>query len=137
MKKEVFNSIIEGCPNTAVEIGGILGAVSDVVTEYVFDEGKAEYGKYTPSAEMINNMIFVWSKKDIDFCGIYHSHYPENERLSQEDVEYIKRIMISVSSIYKQLYFPIVIPKKNIISYKAQINDSKISITHDALFLTD
>ncbi len=137
LKKEIYNSIISDFPNTAIETGGILGGSFDVITEYILDSGKGEYGKYTPNTKMINKIIFDWSGKGINFHGICHSHYPIGEKLSLADIEYIKRIMVSVSDVYDYLYFPIVIPKKKIIPFKVEITNDNILISNDKLFLID
>lgn len=137
IKSEIFNSIILDFPNIPIEAGGILGGTSGAITKYILDSGKGEYGKYTPNTKMINKIIFDWAEKGIEFYGICHSHYPTGEKLSSADIEYIKRIMIALSDLYDYLYFPIVIPQKKIIPYKAEIANNNILISKDKLFLID
>lgn len=137
IKKETLYKIITMCPETPFEIGGIIGETSGVICEVLIDNRINEYGKYTPDTEMINRTIFSWSKKNINFKGIFHSHYPCNNSLSQGDIEYIKKIMISVNKFYSHLYFPIVIPQKNITVYKAEVKHNKLRITNDELTIID
>lgn len=82
---------------------------------------------------MIEDTIALWAERKIIFKGIYHSHYPKNNVLSQTDMEYIKKIMRSVNSIYSFLYFPIIIPQKSITSYKAEFKNGEIVITKDKI----
>lgn len=133
IEKELYYKIITICPAAPTETGGIIGAKSEIITEFVPDTTHSEYGKYTPDTEMINRIIVSWEERNINFRGIYHSHYPENNRLSQTDVEYIKKIMLSVCNIYSFLYFPIVIPQESITVYKAEIKNNAIVITNDKL----
>lgn len=131
--EDVFKSLILLCPASPIEAGGVLGSENDIVTSFTFDEG--EYGKYIPDTEEINKTLYEWSCKGIAFAGIYHSHYPECAKLSRGDIEYINRIMNSVSGFYELLYFPIVIPQKTIISYKAEVINGEVKISGDKLIL--
>ena len=93
IKSEIFNSIILDFPNIPIEAGGILGGTSGAITKYILDSGKGEYGKYTPNTKMINEIIFDWAEKEIEFYGICHSHYPTGEKLSGGGVSfYIEKI---------------------------------------------
>lgn len=109
----------------------------DVVTDFVFDKGKIDFKKavYIPNTDFINNQINDWSKQKIEFCGIVHTH-PNNQRtLSADDIYYIKNIMSTMPKTISYLYFPIIIPHKNIISYKAEINKGKIDIYADEIIV--
>lgn len=90
-----------------------------------------------PNTKFLNKQINSWIEKDIDFYGIYHTHYPVGETLSQADMNYIKNIMISLPHIYSELYFPIVIPRKDIVIYKAKLTNSNLTIIKDKLVIID
>lgn len=137
IKRNIYNALLSFCPASPNEVGGILGSEKGVITTYIFDKGKSEYGKYMPNVNFINNMILLWNEQKITFSGMYHSHFPSGKNLSLSDKEYIRKIMISVGSIYNVLYFPIVIPKKEIISYKAEFELGKIDISSDPMFILD
>ncbi|HIW86623.1 MAG TPA: hypothetical protein IAA48_09035 [Candidatus Eubacterium faecipullorum] len=131
--KETYYSLIASCPSAPWEAGGIIGGSADIITELLPDHAGGEYGKYTPDTKMIEDTIALWAERKIIFKGIYHSHYPKNNVLSQTDMEYIKKIMRSVNSIYSFLYFPIIIPQKSITSYKAEFKNGEIVITKDKI----
>lgn len=131
--RSVYEKILYSVPETPIETGGILGIRSDVVIECVFDLNGNEYGKYVPNTSMINNIIALWQKNGIEFGGIFHSHYPSGTDLSQQDIKYIKEIMFSVKDSYSFLYFPIIIPHKELIPYKATIRDGEIYLCEDAV----
>lgn len=137
LKKDIYDKIIMECPVSPIEVGGILGGISNVITCYFSDDGKNEYGKYTPNTKIINKIIYNWSKAGIDFLGIYHTHYPKEEKLSEADIEYIKKIMMVVYPIYKYLYFPIVIPQTSMVVYKAVMKNGKICIENEELIMID
>lgn len=131
--KSVYEKILFSVSATPIETGGILGIVSDIVVECVLDFNGNEYGKYTPDTEMINKTVSYWQKNGIGFGGLFHSHYPSGRDLSQQDIKYIKEIMFSLKDIYSFLYFPIIIPHKEMIPYKATIRDGEIYLCKDAV----
>lgn len=137
IKTAIYYQILDNCPCTPVEVGGIIGADDEVINHFAIDEDGFEYGRYSPNTEYLNQIISEWENKGISFWGIYHSHYPSGEKLSNADVEYIKAIMLSVGDYYKELYFPVVIPKKKIFSYKAKLNDGVVIISNDQICLID
>lgn len=137
IKKEVFDSIVFGCLESPVEQGGIIGTVNNVVTEYAEDKNGGKYGIYSPDTKFINETIGNWYDKGITFCGLYHSHFPFGNSLSSADINYIEQIMFAVRGMYDFLYFPIVIPHKRLIVYKAEIVMDTTIIKIDELFITD
>lgn len=130
--KNVFEEIIYSCKPSFIETGGPIGSRNNIITTYKLDIG--EYCRYSPNTENIENIVYDWKNESIDFCGIFHSH-PQGEILSKADIEYINRIMLSVSDYYDFLYFPIVIPHKNIVPYKAVFKNGKVEITDDELVI--
>lgn len=137
LKRTIYNELLNSCPDNPVEVGGILGSADGVVMTYMFDNGKSEYGKYSPNVNFINNTMCLWDEQGIDFAGMFHSHYPSGKNLSYADKEYIKAIMLSIGDNYSFLYFPIVIPKKEIISYKAELKNEKVIISFDKIYIID
>lgn len=133
--RSVYNEIINGCPCSPIEAGGILGAEQGVIKYVVFDSMGGEYGKYVPNTDNLNCTISDWQCKQIDFAGIFHSHYPVGELLSEPDIEYIKTIMTALKNACSELYFPIVIPGEKIVSYKAEIIDGDVVIEKDKIIL--
>lgn len=133
--RSVYNEIINGCPRSPIEAGGILGAEHGVIMYAAFDSTGGEYGKYAPNTDYLNCTISNWQGEQIDFAGIFHSHYPVGELLSGSDVEYIKTIMNALKNACSELYFPVVIPDKKIVSYKAEIIDGDVVIKKDKIIL--
>ncbi len=135
--KEIYNEVVFSTPYPPPESGGLLGGRNGTVTLFVGDNGcnsKTLY-KYEPNTVFLNKTINAWLCNDIDFMGIYHSHPYKCETLSNADIEYIRKIMKSVSGYTDRLYFPLVIPKKKIIGYYALIVANEIQIFQDAIQL--
>lgn len=135
--KKVYNELLSSTWYPPPESGGILGGCNETVTLFVSDEGnnsKTSY-KYEPNIALLNNNINEWLCNEIDFMGIYHSHPCNCETLSNADIEYINKIMKSINGYTNRLYFPIVIPKKKIVSYYALIVADEVQIFRDAIQL--
>ena len=47
---------------------------------------------YTPNAEEADRIIRQWADQDICFCGMIHSHLVDKANLSENDVDYAKRL---------------------------------------------
>lgn len=133
----IYNELLNSCPESVVEVGGILGCENGIITAFVSDEGQREYGKYVPNVHFLNNMIMLWNAENIDFAGIYHSHFPNGKALSNGDIHYIETIMTQLCDVCSILYFPIVIPKKEIVSYRAEIVCEKVLISIDKIIITN
>ena len=102
MTKDVYQLIINSCPNNQTETGGILGGKNSVISEFVFDAGldSKESGCYYPDTVTLNRCVSDWEQHGIDFYGIAHSHFREHTELSSGDKEYIK------DSHYSSYYYP-------------------------------
>lgn len=135
IKREVYEKILYSCPRVPPEMGGILGGHSETIDTAVFDEGEmiSESAVYIPNVNKLNNVLAHWKKEGISFYGLFHSHLLGQETLSQDDIEYINRIMLSLPRTVSLLYFPIVIPKSHIIFYKAKNQNHNISISRDKI----
>lgn len=140
--REIFEKIISNLPERTPEIGGILGKNSDnIICETVVDIGMANRSKqcsYVPNVEKLNEKIKDWNKQDIEFVGIFHTHFWNVETLSDGDKKYIIEIMSAMPKEIKYLYFPIVvIPECKIIPYIAYIENEKITIKRENIKIID
>lgn len=133
--KEVYNKIVDKTPKPPPEMGGAIFQKNDVVSQFVFDNGLCEYGKYTPNVDFLNNQIKEFAEKGYEFCGVFHSHFPFGEKLSDDDKKYIEIITSSLKNQINKLYFPIILPSDKLISYCSYIKDGKVIITDDNLFI--
>ena len=127
----VYKEILD-LPIVPPESGGIIGGRFDVISEFkIISSKNCECGDlYIPDVDKMNEIISEWySEGIIDFVGIVHTHRPCSKELSPGDAEYIKRIMTSISNEKKELYFPIVIPQKEIIWYCAQHQSGNTNIS--------
>ena len=115
------------------ETGGILGYYNGIIQNFYFDCENTEYSYavYTPSVNRLNRIIEHWIKSEIRFCGLFHSHPVNQELLSNVDIDYITIVMQSMPKSISELFFPIVIPKSHIISYRAVKHHNKINIIND------
>ncbi len=134
----IYQELINNC-SFKVELGGILGLTSDIITHYQFDEPTdiSEY-YYHPNTENLNTIISKWQNEGIVFTGIFHSHPTGITNLSFDDEKYINNIMHSVP--LSTLYFPIVSPGKEIYFHRAELKnnmviiyDEPITIVYDLL----
>lgn len=126
--EQVYYSIYS-FPNAPPEIGGILGGKNGVVTDIVIDNRNAVSNKaiYIPNIDFLNSKIEKWEKQNIEFYGIFHTHFSDNT-LSKDDRINIEKIMYSMPKSIIKLYFPIVIPQKEMIAYVAERKNNKINI---------
>ena len=105
--KKCYEAIVKTIASTIPECGGILGMKKDaVVSEYIFDKGienSTEY--YIPNINTLNKVLIEWSNKNIQFCGMIHSHLFGRNKLSSSDIEYGRQILTSMNmdSIYMLL----------------------------------
>jgi proteasome lid subunit RPN8/RPN11 len=79
------------------ETGGILlGPIgSNDITDFYFDATAiCSYGTYTPDyVTLRRKMKEVWMPSGIDMKGFVHSHPGGLDRLSQGDLDYIRRLL--------------------------------------------
>ena len=115
------------------EFGVVLGEKQGIICSVYFDIGEADgrSNYYSPDINAINCVIECWSRKEIRFCGIAHSHPNNQNTLSGDDIKYIKAIMETMPEEINYLYFPIVFPTNKILSYKAERNENAILIAND------
>lgn len=137
IKESVYEQILSFCPLVPPETGGIIGSYSNIVDTVAFDSCNKilKAAVYVPNVIKLNNILSEWQKDKISFCGMFHSHVKGQETLSKEDKEYIQTIFSCLPLTITKLYFPIVIPKSHIISYKAINQNHSIKIMSDTIDL--
>ena len=110
-----------------------MGGRNGIITNFIFDTGlsNGDVGHYYPNVDKLNSCILDWQKHDIEFYGIVHSHLNHEKSLSLSDEVYIKEIMLAMPTDIKILYFPLVLPCKEIISYKVERKKNELKIIFD------
>lgn len=129
----VYQTIIENVPDCPPEVGGILGGNDNIIKYVKFDNGinyfKNKSCFYAPDVEKLNRYIEKWERKDVDFYGIFHTHFYGITTLSEGDKRYIKKIMNTLPIGVFKLYFPIVVlPERDIKVYIAYKQNEKVEI---------
>ena len=108
ISKEIFSEIINKVGNNDYETGGILGS-KDLkhVTHFCFDKyGYSTEVSYTPNVEYINAVLDNWTKEQIYFIGIVHSHV-DNSSPSCADIAYAGEILKTLPHL-ENFYIPII-----------------------------
>ena len=95
IRQEVYDKISAVANSMNLEIGGILGSSKNgIVTEMVADLPDNAVGckfDYSPNIDFLNTQIENWSENDIDFLGLFHTHFSGSKNLSDADLESISR----------------------------------------------
>lgn len=135
--KKTYQKIFDRFSNCLFEEGGIIGGVNNIITQFEFDIGipNDNAGCYIPNVDKLNKCICEWQKQNINFYGIIHSHINNYGNLSNDDIKYIKRIMFSISENIQYLYFPVVLPKYTMNSFKAIRIKDEIRIVSDDIII--
>lgn len=133
--KSILDAVIRHCPPVPPETGGMIGGHGDVMTNVVFDPCSQilEQAVYRPDIIFLNEQIVQWSRRRIEFRGMFHSHPNDQYDLSSSDRDYIVQVMHVMPENYGELYFPIVIPQKTMYVYRAKKNGFQVLIQEDAL----
>lgn len=140
IKHSVLKELLQGIHDKGYETGGILGGRNGIVTSFLQDEGMpSKYCcEYIPNVDLLNQTIETWSDDNIEFMGIYHTHYHDIKTLSKGDCEYITNIMDAMPDEISELFFPLVVfPQKEVVVYSAYKNDSSCHIALDKLSIVD
>lgn len=140
IRQEVYDKISAVANSMNLEIGGILGSSKNgIVTDMVADLPDNAVGckfDYSPNIDFLNTQIENWSENNIDFLGLFHTHFSGSKNLSDADVEYIKAIMNASKGIVEYLYFPLfTLPDNELTVYKAYFNDADIAVDKDELII--
>lgn len=133
--KAVYDAITLHCPHVPPETGGILGGHGEHITDVIFDVNHqyTNQAVYRPNVDFLNHHIALWIRQGIEFRGIFHSHLANQLELSKDDQEYIIKIMSAMPTSINELFFPIIIPTRNILVYRAKRNTYGIVIQPDCL----
>ena len=117
------------------EAGCILGSRNGVVYAFEYDAGSPQFAEaiYIPDVIRLNHVISSWVKIGISFCGLAHSHPPTQKTLSANDVSYINSIMKAIPASMDKLYFPLIIPNEEMISYVVLRGETGIQILDDEI----
>lgn len=123
------------CPFAPPETGGIIGGRGELITDVIFDKSPklTEQAMYCPDVDYLNDRITWWHTQHIEFRGIFHSHPTNQCNLSGNDREYIIEIMSAMPASIEDLFFPIIIPKRDVLVYRARRRASEIVIQADYL----
>ncbi len=141
ISSEIINCIISQVPNQKKESGGLLGFDNDkTIVRVQLDKGLfKDSNKYTyyPNVPLFNQIICEWAKMGISFAGIFHTHYSDKAVLSDADIYYIEKILLSQPHTEESLFFPLLlIPSKAFIPFEAKIDKNKnIKIQEDSLII--
>ncbi|MDO4154763.1 MAG: hypothetical protein Q4E21_07940 [Clostridia bacterium] len=136
MQRAVYDEILQTCPAVPPESGGLLGGRGGVITQYIADSGLGNgYDRYAPNVQVFNAVLAEWQKDGVQFFGLYHSHFPQGERLSDADVFYIETILRATANAADTLYFPLVFPKEKMIAYRVALSDGQVQIQPDGITL--
>lgn len=109
MTNAVVLEILTTVGALAAESGGILGlALNDCkISKFFFDGAAARTSvTYSPSTEILDDVINGWAEEEVCFGGFLHSHPLGCMRPSQADVRYAKTIMNTLKM--DELLLPIV-----------------------------
>ena len=132
---DIYWSILHAFPHVPPEAGGILGSRNGIVCAFEYDAGLPQFAEaiYIPDVKRLNRVISDWANSGISFCGLAHSHPPMQKTHSANDVSYINSIMKAVPVSMDNLYFPLVIPNEELISYVARRGETGIRILDDEI----
>lgn len=104
----IYNKIIKTIGVAPIESGGIIGIKNGVICAYYFDKKAVRRkSEYYPDIKRLNKVINGWSKKNITFAGIVHSHPNSCNQPSIKDKIYAENI-IKNNTFLKVILFPIV-----------------------------
>jgi len=137
IEQKVYTELIKFCPTVPPETGGIIGGQNNIISMYKFDKlsDNSFYSSYEPNTAYLNGIISLWEENDIEFYGVFHSHFLGGDVLSEPDKEYIMRIMEAVTPIITKLYFPLIFPRNGIVPYMAVRKKSRVTIKRDTLII--
>lgn len=138
--KSVVNLISKAASQQSFEIGGIIGSHSnDTIDEVVIDLLKTNNincCSYSPNVIFLNQNIDSWQNNNIEFKGVFHTHFFGIKTLSCGDKKYINEIMRVMPENIKFLYFPVfVLPDMELVCYKAIKKNQSIFIKEEPIVM--
>ena len=128
----VLQDILELVPRVPPETGGMIGGQVGIISTYVLDSGGPKsngYDYYAPDTVFLNRTLEQWRKQGIELYGIFHTHFPCGQYLSKGDIRYINVIMNALPPQIDSLLFPIVIPRKKMIVYRARRGANTVQLS--------
>ena len=140
VSRKIIDKMNSRLSDTPPESGGIIGSENDgIIDKIIFDKPISEeiqYCYYSPNVDFLNKHISIWSDEDIQFMGVFHTHFANVKSLSAADKNYIEAIMMNMPDAIDFLYFPIfVFPVRELIVYKAEKSSSRVTISLDDLLI--
>lgn len=137
IEKNIYSCLCAVRVADAPEIGGILGGRAGVITHFVLDQGlktnRTDF--YIPNTVYLNEALAQWQDGDIEFYGILHTHPHGGEALSCADKAYIDKIVRTCSKEEQSLYFPIILPKHEMLAYSARVVNGTVVIQQESIFV--
>lgn len=135
---KVYEKITKNVSDIPPESGGILGGYNNIINNVEFDNGVLQSHQisccYVPNVELLNKCIEQWSRMQIEFYGMFHTHFNGVSTLSNGDVSYIENIMKAMPKSKEKLYFPIVVlPERRMESYVCIKRGGKTRILEDSI----
>lgn len=116
------------------ETGGIIGGRDGIADHVAFDEGikQPRACTYVPDTDFLNKLIEKWDSENIEFMGIFHTHFGGADSLSDEDKFYIRRIMDNMPEYIEELFFPVLtLPDISIRNYRCFRDGDEDILTED------
>jgi len=135
IEKSVYDNLLKSCHKAPPEMGGVLGGHLHIIDCFKLIEGKNDDNTafYSPDVKRMNAVIASWQQKGISFYGVFHSHPSCCPGLSQEDRQYIVKIMNTIPEQIPFLYFPVLIPSEKLSVYKAIRRNGNVEIINEDL----
>lgn len=137
IEKNIYSGLCTACVAHTPEIGGILGGKTGVITHFVLDRGlktnRTDF--YIPNTVYLNEVLAQWQDGNIEFYGIFHTHPHGSKTLSCADKAYIDKIVRTCSKEGQPLYFPIVLPKQELLAYSAKVANGTVVTQQESIFV--
>lgn len=132
---ELYDRLLAEVPPPPPETGGILGARGGIVCAAYFDFGRSHSTRavYEPDIARLNGQIVDWEQSEITFCGMFHSHLPGADTLSDGDRRYIARILAQMPVQIQTLFFPVILPEKRLVAFRAARTSTGVKIAPEPL----
>jgi len=110
MTRQVYDQISQTVGRHPAETGGILGSSDGgkTIDHFYFDQSAQTTGvTYSPNTALLNDVISAWNAKEVEICGVIHSHPHGATTPSQGDFEYVEKIMKAMN-VHGNFFMPIV-----------------------------
>ena len=138
--RETYHDLFHNVPDCLPEFGGILGGKEGIVSRFFTDYGmQSEWMcAYIPNVDLLNRVITEWQEDDVEFYGLFHSHFYGVETLSAQDRSYIKEIHAHLPAEILEMSFPLLVfPEKKIINYVSHRRSGDYEITREPVVIVE